>query len=48
MGKHTKERIGELLNKNKNLSPEEISEILELPLHKVRKSFNEVKKECSF
>lgn len=39
MARHTAERIMELMSDGVNRTPEEVAEILELPIHKVRKKF---------
>ena len=42
MGRHTIDKVLELTNEGYNL--QEISEILECPLHKVRKHYMQLKK----
>ena len=43
MTKHTLERVAQILDDDREKTPEEISEILELPLHKINKAINQFK-----
>ena len=44
MARHTAEKVMEIMAEDSSKTPEQIADILEKPIYKVRKVFNEIKK----